>query len=157
MTTPAELAENYLAGIAALRKAVTGMTRDQLLARPVPGRWSTLEVVCHIADFEPIFADRMKRVIALGDTPLLLVADENLFAGKLIYQERDVEEELAVVEATRVQAARIFRSLHPAQLELTGCHSKRGILTLRQVIQGAIDHIPHHVKFILEKRTALGI
>ena len=41
-----------------LRNAVAGMTREQLVARPVPGRWSTLEVVCHVADFEPILADR---------------------------------------------------------------------------------------------------
>ena len=36
-------------------------------------------VVCHIADFEPVLVERMKRIIALGDTPLLLAADENLF------------------------------------------------------------------------------
>ena len=45
-----------------MRRAVSGMTPEQLLARPIPGRWSTLEVVCHLADFEPIYADRMKRV-----------------------------------------------------------------------------------------------
>jgi hypothetical protein len=33
------------------------MTREQLLARPVPGKWSTQEVVCHLADYEPIYAD----------------------------------------------------------------------------------------------------
>ena len=61
----------YLGGIEVLRLAVAGMTPEQLVARPVPGRWSTLEVVCHLADFEPIYADRMKRVIAT-DRPLLL-------------------------------------------------------------------------------------
>ena len=45
MPTPSELAEQYLAGAAALRQAVKGMTREQLVARPVAGKWSTLEVV----------------------------------------------------------------------------------------------------------------
>src|SRR3954451_14854981 len=101
MPTPAELADNYLAGAAALRKAVAGMTRDQLVARPIPGRWSTLEVVCHLADFEPVFVERMKRVLAYDAPPLLLAADENLFFKVLRYHDRDVGEELDVIDATR--------------------------------------------------------
>lgn len=156
MPTPAELADQYLAGAASLRKAVAGMAREQLVARPVPGKWSTLEVVAHIADFEPVLADRMKRIIALGEVPLLLIADENLFAKTLGYHERDVEEELALVAAVRGQMARIIRSLRPEQLELVGCHSKKGLVTLGQVIQTATNHIPHHLPFIAEKRKALG-
>jgi len=158
MPSPKELADQYFAGVAQLRAAVAGMTREQLTARPVPGKWSTLEVVCHISDFEPIIADRMKRIIAMSkEVPLLLNADENLFAVELKYQERDVEEELTLVEATRKQMARIIRSLTPEQLQLTGNHSKRGLLTLEKIIQGAINHIPHHLAFIAEKRKALGV
>jgi hypothetical protein len=155
--SPTELADQYLAGAAQLRAAVAGMTREQLVARPVAGKWSTLEVVCHIADFEPILVERMKRIIALSaDVPLLLAADENQFVKELKYHERDVEEELAVVEATRRQMARIIRALAPAQLQLTGNHNKRGLQTLEKVIQMATGHIAHHVPFIAEKRKALG-
>jgi hypothetical protein len=157
MPTPAELADQFLAGAAALRQAVAGMTREQLLARPVAGKWSTLEVVCHIADFDPILVERMKRIIALGDVPLLLVADENDFQKALAYHDRDIETELTLVELTRKQMARIIRTLTPEQLQLTGCHNKKGIVTLEKVIQTATNHIPHHVKFIAEKRKALGI
>jgi hypothetical protein len=61
------LIEEYLAGPGLLRRAVAGMTREQLLAKPVPGKWSTLAVVCHVADYEPVYIDRMKRVIALNE------------------------------------------------------------------------------------------
>ena len=64
------------------------MTGDQLLARPIPGKWSTQEVVCHLADYEPIYADRMKRVIALQE-PELLPGDPGLFAARLAYDRRD--------------------------------------------------------------------
>jgi uncharacterized damage-inducible protein DinB len=157
MPTPAELAEQYLAGAAALRLAVKGMTREQLTARPVAGKWSTLEVVCHIADFEPIFADRMKRIIALGDTPLYLAADENLYARAFNYQDRDGEEEVTLVEMVRREMARTIRALRPEQLQLTGCHDKKGIQTLEQVIRTATNHIPHHLAFVAEKRKALGV
>src|ERR1700757_1684824 len=102
------LIEQYLAGPSLLRRAVAGMTREQLLARPIPGKWSTLEVVCHLADFDPILADRMKRIIA-EEKPPLVGADENRFAAALAYHERDLEEELTIIERTRSQMARILR------------------------------------------------
>ena len=158
MPTPQELSDQYLAGAAQLRAAVAGMTREQLVARPVAGKWSTLEVVCHIADFDPILTDRMKRILALSaDVPLLLAADENLFLTALNYHERDLEEELALIDATRRQMARIIRGLTPAQLQLTGNHNKRGLMTLERVIQMGINHIPHHLAFVAEKRKALGV
>ena len=86
------------------------MTREQLLARPVAGKWSTLEVVCHLADFDPILADRMKRVIA-EDPAVAPGADENRFAAALAYHDRDLEEELAIIEHTRSQMAHILRKL----------------------------------------------
>ena len=60
-----QLIDTYTSGPLQLRRYVAGMTRDQLLARPVAGKWSTLEVVAHISDFEPILADRIKRTLAL--------------------------------------------------------------------------------------------
>src|SRR5579871_3866769 len=111
MNQNAMIAE-YLAGPALLRNAIAGMTSEQLRTRPIAGKWSTLEVVCHIADYEPIYADRMKRVIALKD-PELLKGDPELFAARLAYDRRDTEEELALIELIRKQMARILRALTP--------------------------------------------
>src|SRR5688572_11815361 len=102
MSKIAEMVSAYLAGTEQLRQAVAGLSREQLLARPIPGKWSTLEVVVHLADFEPILAERMKRIIAL-ERPTLAAADENLFAAKLAYHDRDLAEELAVIDVTRKQ------------------------------------------------------
>ncbi len=51
---------NYLAGSANLRAAVAGMSRENVIARPIPGRWSVLEVVCHLADTDANIAHRLK-------------------------------------------------------------------------------------------------
>jgi uncharacterized damage-inducible protein DinB len=146
----------YLAGPGLLRKAVAGLSREQLLARPLVGKWSTLEVVCHLADFDPILADRMKRVIA-EEKPALLGADENKFAARLAYHDRDVEEELAIIENSRRQMGRILKKLKPEDFERVGLHNERGPLTLERLLTIATNHIPHHVKFIEEKRGALGL
>src|SRR5262245_48488547 len=151
-----EMIDAYVAGAAKLRAAVAGMSREQLLARPVPGKWSTLELVCHIADFEPILAERMKRVIVF-DQPTLLAADENQFVAKLAYHERDVNEELSIIENTRRQMARILRSLPGSAWERVGLHSERGPKTLAELLSTATNHISHHLPFVAEKRKALGL
>jgi hypothetical protein len=151
-----ELIVSYLDGPRVLRQAVTGMTAEQVRARPVPGKWSTLEVVCHLADFEPILADRMKRIIAL-EKPQLFGADENRFASALAYHDRDLDEELTIIESTRRQMARILRTLESSALERVGVHNERGPRTLEQMLTGAIQHIPHHVAFVQAKRKALGL
>ena len=156
MLSSSDLIAEYLAGPDLLRRAITGMDAEHLIARPVPGKWSTLEVVCHLTDFEPVYADRMKRVIA-EDRPALLSADEQKFAAALAYHERDLEEELAIVEQTRRQLARILRKQPNDVLARVGTHNERGPRTLEQFLQTAIGHVTHHVKFIHEKRAALGL
>jgi len=151
-----KLIDDYLAGPGQLRAAVAGLSPEQLRARPVAGKWSALEVVCHLADFDPILADRMKRVIA-EESPQLVGADENRFAAALAYHERDLEEELTIIERTRSQLGRILRTLPQAALERVGVHTERGRRTLEQLLTTAINHIPHHVRFIHEKRQALGL
>lgn len=54
----AELIAAYEQGIADLRSAVAGMSSEQVLARPVPGKWSTVECVGHLADTEIFFTCR---------------------------------------------------------------------------------------------------
>jgi uncharacterized damage-inducible protein DinB len=149
------LIEQYLAGPDLLRRAIAGMKKEQLLARPIPGKWSTQEVVCHLADYEPIYADRMKRVIALEE-PELLKGDPQLFAARLAYDHRDMEEELAIIEWTRKQMVRILRTLTPADFQRRGGHSRDGARTLEVLLQRITAHVPHHIRFIEEKRRAMA-
>jgi hypothetical protein len=148
------LIDDYLAGPPLLRQAVAGMDSEQLLARPILGKWSTLEVICHLADFEIVGADRIKRVIAESE-PTLLGGDEKVFAARLAYHERDVDEELVLIETIRSQVARILRTLKPEDLQRRGIHSEVGPMTLAEFVQRSTRHIPHHVQFIEEKRKAV--
>lgn len=147
--------DDYASGPQLLRKALAGMTREQLVARPIPGKWSTLEVICHLADFEIVFADRIKRVIAENE-PTLFGGDEKLFAAHLAYHQRDAAEELLLIETIRSQMARILRTLQPEDFQRRGIHSESGPLTLETLVQRITGHIPHHVRFIEEKRKAMA-
>ena len=149
-----QLVSDYCAGPQQLRAAVAGMTAEQLDARPIPGKWSTKQVMCHIADFEPVYVDRMKRVIAEHE-PTLLSGDPDLFAARLAYDQRDVAVELDFIEAARTHMGAILRSLKPEDFLRKGNHSEAGPITLETLLTNITNHIPHHIKFIDEKRAAM--
>ncbi len=50
-----------------------------------------------------------------------------------------------------------WRTKAAEALSRLGDHNERGPLTLEQLLTGATGHIHHHVKFIKEKRQALGL
>lgn len=149
------LIDAYLAGQQKLRDAIAGMTGEQIDAAPVPGKWSTRQVICHIADFEPVYADRMKRALA-EDEPTIFGGDPDAFAARLAYEQRDIEEELQMIESVRKHMARILRTLQPDAFQRKVNHSEAGPLTVEQLLTNITNHIPHHVEFIEEKRAAMG-
>ncbi len=121
----------------------------------VPGKMSTLEVVCHIADFEPIYADRMKRVLA-EEQPRILSGDPDLFQKRLAHDQRDLAEEIDLIEVVRKQMARILKTASESDV-----HSARGCTasTEHSRWNPAETHrgthsAPHPVH--REKRAALG-
>lgn len=150
-----QLIGKYLAGPLQLREAVSGMTDEQVRTAPIPGKWSTLQVVCHIADFEPVYSDRMKRVVA-EEEPTLFGGDPDLFAARLAYDRRDLEEELQLIEAVRKHTARILQTLPDSAFQRNGVHSVDGPISLQTLLQRIAGHIPHHVRFIEEKRAAMA-
>ncbi len=147
------LIDEYLVGPKKLRDAIDGMTAEQIDAAPVPGKWSNRQVICHIADFEPVYADRMKRII-VEENPTMFGGDPDVFAAGLAYNERDIEEELQLLEAVRKHVARILTTLKPEQFERTGNHTEDGPISLEVLLQRITNHIPHHIAFIEEKRAA---
>ena len=151
-----ELIKRFAHGPRQVREAVVGLSPEQLAARPIPGRWSTLEVVSHLADFEIIGVDRLTAVIA-EDSPTLPGRCEQRYAARLSYMERDLEEQLRIIELCRSHTTRILRRLTTADWSRPGIHTEAGPLTLTQLLERVVRHLEHHVPFIHEKRRALGV
>jgi uncharacterized damage-inducible protein DinB len=147
--------EAYLAGPQDLRAAVEGLSREQLVSRPVPGKWSILEVVCHLADTDANIAHRIKRVLS-EERPTFERVQPDLMRAALSYHAREAEEELTAFAVTRRQIARILSASPPEAWERTGVVGDRGDRTVAQMVNGAVEHLVHHLKFIVEKRLALG-
>jgi uncharacterized damage-inducible protein DinB len=150
----AALIDEYSAGPAELRKLVAGLSAEQIRARPIPGKWSTLEVVCHLADFEPVYLDRMKAVLT-QDKPTFFGRDETAFAAKFAYHQRDLAEELNLIESCRQSMTRILCTLPPTDFQRLGVHNEAGEMTFESLLRRVTGHLTHHARFIAEKRAAL--
>ncbi len=150
------LVESYLAGPGELREAVSDLSREQLIARPIPGKWSVLEVVCHLADTDANIAHRVKRVLS-EERPQFERVQPDLMLAALAYHGRDVDEELAIFDFTRRQMGRILNASPSNAWERTVVVGDRGSKTVAQMLNGAVEHLRHHLRFIVEKRQALGL
>jgi uncharacterized damage-inducible protein DinB len=149
------LIELYAAGSTELAEVLFGLRAEQLHTRVAPGKWSILEVLCHIADSELIYAESFRRVL-VEDSPTLFNLEPDDFERGLLYDKRDPHEEIALINTIRSQTARILRNIPDGDWERRGIHSTDGALTLRQLIERVTSHIPHHVEFIKGKVRSLA-
>jgi uncharacterized damage-inducible protein DinB len=147
--------ESYAACPIKLRQAVTGLSPQELRARPGPGAWSVLEVVIHLADSDAISIDRMKRIV-IEDNPSLLYADETAYINRLHTHEQDLEDALTLFEVGRRQWARVLRRLPDEAFLRKGIHNRRGAVTLGAMVEDYIQHVDYHLGFIHGKRGNLG-
>lgn len=149
------LVDAYEDGARALRNTVAGMSDEDARARPVPGKWSTLEAVAHMAGAEIYFSERLERTIAL-EKPLLMGVDERPYPQRLDYQNLDLHEELNLIIALRSHTTRILRNQEESVWNRPAIHSETGLVSLRQLLWHAVRHIPHHLRFIEEKKRILA-
>ncbi len=102
--------EAYAAEAPELGKSIAGLSREQMLAFPVPGTWSIQQIVLHIVDTDLVIADRMKRVIA-EDNPTLLGFDQTQFTARLHYEEQDAALVCELFAKNRQVMAALLRLL----------------------------------------------
>jgi uncharacterized damage-inducible protein DinB len=150
-----QLIEQYVAEAGDLAKSIAGLSREDLLAFPVPGTWSIQQIVLHVVDSDLVHSDRMKRVIA-EERPLLIGYDESKFAARLHYDVQDTCLACEVFAINRRLTGDILRHLPEADFQRSGIHSERGKVTLEDLLVGAVEHVQHHLRFVRQKRALLG-
>jgi len=151
------LIDEYARGGERVRRAVSGLSREEMLAHPVPGTWSIQEIVVHLLDSDLVAVHRMKRIIA-EDVPLLIGYDESRFAAskELLYAEQPVGEAIDLFEMNRRLFVPVLRGLPEAAFERYGVHNARGKVKLGEMVADYVEHVGHHLKFVKEKRALLG-
>jgi hypothetical protein len=150
-----QLIHDYELGGERLGNAVKGLALEDMLAYPVPGTWSILEIVIHLMDSDLVGTERMKRIIAM-DEPQMLGYDETAFIQKLFPAEQSPEDAVTIFDLNRRMFTKVLRKLPPEAFDRKGHHNERGVVTLGGQLQTYVKHLDHHLKFIVDKREMLG-
>ena len=79
--TRQRLVDQYRDGYAEVVAALEGATDADLDRRPAPGKWTSREIVHHLADSEMTSAIRLRRLIA-EDNPVIVGYDQEQFARR---------------------------------------------------------------------------
>src|SRR5258707_15192316 len=102
-----ELIAKYKDGYDEVTRNLAGFPAALLTAHPIPGKWSATEIVHHLADSETTSALRLRRLL-VEDHPVIQGYDQEAFAPRLDYNNRDMAPALEAFRSARATTAQLF-------------------------------------------------
>jgi len=149
------LIEKYSAGYQEVMNALDGFPAESLAAHPIPGKWSAREIVHHLGDSESTSAIRLRRLLA-EDKPLIQGYDQDQFASKLRYNERDMAPSLEAFRAARATTAQLLSLMSEEEWKREGVHSESGRYTVEDWLAIYAAHAHNHAAQIQRLRDTLN-
>jgi hypothetical protein len=148
------LIERYAEGFAEVSRALEGFPSKDLSEHPVPGKWSAREIVQHLADSETISGHRLRKLLA-EERPIIHRYDQEAYAVRLRYNERDLEPALEAFRAARATTAQILSHMSDTDWEREGWHTESGRYTAEAWLRIYAAHAHDHAAQIRRLRDAL--
>jgi len=149
-----ELIAKYAAGYEEVMNALNGFPAESLGARPIPGKWSAREIVHHLGDSESTSAWRLRRLL-VEDNPLIQGYDQDQFAGKLRYNERDMAPALEAFRCARESTMQLLGLMTEDDWKRAGTHSESGPYTMEDWLTIYAKHAHNHAAQIQRLRETL--
>jgi hypothetical protein len=153
MSDISELLERYRRGAEVLAVALTGVFGEEEDFVIAPGKWSIRQLMSHLADADLVAAHRFRQVIA-EDNPTIVAFDQNKWAANLDYSRRKVKQSLETFRRLRAENYELLKALPESTYERAGNHTERGVLTLRQMLDGQAGHAESHARQLQQIREA---
>jgi hypothetical protein len=150
-----DLIEIYAAGYDEVMDALNGIPDDSLGAHPIPGKWSAREIVHHLGDSESTSGWRLRKLL-VEDNPLIQGYDQDQFAEKLRYNERDMAPALEAFRCARASTVQILSLMSDADWQRAGTHSESGRYTTEDWLKIYAAHAHNHAAQIRRLREALS-
>src|ERR1051325_12001961 len=103
----AELIATYASGYDEVMNALNDFPADSLAAHPIPGKWSAREIVHHLGDSESFSAARLRKLL-VEDNAVIQGYDQDEYARKLRYNERDMAPALEAFRSARESTTQLL-------------------------------------------------
>ncbi len=117
------------------------------------GGWTGKEVLIHIKDAETVSYDRIRRTIS-ENNPVLWFFEQDLWQQHLKYMDQDIQLAKQVFLFTRESIIEVV-AMHLKQYgSKKAVHSRRGLMSLKELVEFLIWHTNHHLKQIKKIKPA---
>ena len=117
--------------------------------RPEADRFTLREMMAHLADWEPIWLERMNRLCA-EDRPNLESRDPDRAAVDNNYAAADFEEQRTLFREGRSRLLQRLHSLTDAEWERSGTIADWGPMTVSQFSALILGHDGYHTRQVAE-------
>ncbi len=114
-------------------------------SRPDPERFTLREALAHLADWEPIWLERMQK-IETGVHPFLPSVDEGALAIENNYSASSPRASLARLSEGRATVVEHLKAVPDEAWDLTGDREFVGVLTLQQLAYYILAHDGYHLR-----------
>ncbi len=148
-----DLLERYRRGADLIATVTTGAAGSELDFHPGEGKWSVRQIACHLADIEVLTAVRFRQVIA-EDNPTMPAIEQDAWADKLDYSTRKISHALETLRRMRSENYDLLKSLPEETFARTGTHSKRGVISLLDMVRFFAEHVENHARQMQAVRAA---
>jgi len=149
-----DLIERYRAGYQEVVDALEGFPAESLGAHLIPGKWSAREIVHHLADSESISAHRLRRLL-VEETAVIQGYDQDEYATKLRYNERDMAPALEALRAARATTVQLLKLMSDDDWKREGIHTESGRYTAEIWLTIYAAHAHNHAAQIQRLRETL--
>jgi uncharacterized damage-inducible protein DinB len=140
---------------AQLRKALAGLTEEQVDTPYRPGGWTVRQVVHHLADANVNVYIRI-RLALTEDNPTIKPFDQERWATLEDARTAPTELSFALLEALHGRWVLLLKSLGPADFARTLWHPERGVMTLDRCLGMLAWHGRHHTAHVTSLRDRMG-
>jgi hypothetical protein len=151
MSEISELLERYRRGAELLAVVMTGVFGEEEDFATAPGKWSPRQIVAHLADAELVAAHRFRQVVA-EDNPTIVAFNQDDWAKNLDYARRKPKQSLETLRRLRAESYELLKELPESAWQRAGTHTERGVLTLREMVEGFASHVESHARQLQEIR-----
>jgi hypothetical protein len=151
-----QLISQYEAGYDEVLRNLAGFPPESLTAHPIPGKWSAAEIIHHLADSETTSALRLRRLL-VEDHPLIQGYDQDQYAARLHYNERDMAPALDAFRSARETTLQLLNTMSDEDWQRTGTHTESGAYSTEKWLTIYADHAHNHANQIRRLRDALNV
>ncbi|HEX8285133.1 MAG TPA: DinB family protein [Pyrinomonadaceae bacterium] len=149
-----ELIDKYKAGYEEVARSLEGFPGWQTGHHPLPGKWSAREIVHHLADSEMNSAIRLRKLLTEVN-PQIQGYDQEDYAGRLDYNNRDIGPALDALRGARATTGQLLDRMSDADWAREGTHSESGRYTAEDWLRIYADHAHNHAAQIRRLRDEL--